>query len=245
MLTYNTSMIQFAWAAFAVFISYPLLYLFLRHVKKVPLRFNVIVFAAVVAAGLLPLEVVGFEASRTESNLNSMAMIFSAEQRIHDMMLVCEADPSKVLPEQIEAAKQRIADSTATWFRAKDMTEVTSAQWLKLDNKCDGWLSRAKVDQNRVDFQRAAESVKWWLIAGVVTGVIGLIAMYELVMSRVREDMREFQVTERVELKNIGEAVLAVFICVIAFLPFSLLWLRLFKYPAKTANARGGDEVAS
>ncbi|MGF6604454.1 hypothetical protein P3T23_009209 [Paraburkholderia sp. GAS448] len=231
MLYDRSSLIQLAWAAFAVFISYPLLYWFLRRVKRVPLRFNVTVFVAVVAAGLLPLEVVGFEASRTASQLDSMTMVFSAEQRIHDTMLVCDADPSKVRPEQIQAAAQRLADSTATWFKAMDMKEITTAQWLKLDNKCDGWVSREKADHNRAEFLQAAESVKWWLIAGVVTGVLGIMAMYELVVSRLREDMREVQVEEPVELKNIGEVLLVLFICVIAFLPFSLRWLRLFKYP--------------
>ncbi|PNE59773.1 hypothetical protein A8H39_01085 [Paraburkholderia fungorum] len=232
MLYDHSSMLQFAWAAFAVFISYPLLYWFLRRVKKVRLRFNVTVFVAVVVAGLLPMELVGYEANRAASQLATVSMVFSAEQRIHDTMLVCEVDPGKVPPEQIQAATQRLVDSTATWFNIRSMTEVTSAQWLKRDDRCGGgWLARKKVDTNQAEFQSAADSVKWWLIAGLVTGVIGIIAMYELVVSRLREDMREVQVEERVELKNSGEAVLALVICAIAFLPFSLLWLRLFKFP--------------
>lgn len=241
MLYDRSSLFHLAWAAFAVFISYPLLYWFLRRVKKVPLRFNVTVFAAVVAAGLLPMEFVGYEANRAATQLDTTAMIFSMVHRIRDTTLVCDADPAKVSPTEVEAATQSLAASTATWFNVRDLREVTSAQWLKLDDKCNGgWIARDKVDPNRADFQKAATSLKWWLIASLITGVVGLIAMYELVVGRVREDLREVQVTEPVVFTSFGEALLAVFICVIAFLPFSLLWLRLFKFPkdaAKTSRA--------
>ncbi|MGY6251856.1 hypothetical protein ACXIVK_00230 [Paraburkholderia caledonica] len=228
----HSTLMQFAGAVFAVIISYPLLYWFLRRVKKVPLRFNVTVFVAFIAAGLLPMEFSGFEANRSAVQLDTTTMVFSMAHRIRDMTLVCDADPSKVSPQEIEAARQSLAASTVKWFNVRDPREITSAQWLKLDDKdkCNGgWMTHD--NQNRVAFEKNVESIKWWLIASIVTSAIGILAMYQLIVSRVREDLRDAQVTEPVELKSFGEVLVAVFICVIAFLPFSLFLLRLFKFP--------------
>jgi hypothetical protein len=211
------------------FLSYPLLFWFLRRVKRVPLRFNVTVFVAVVAAGLLPVEFEGYEASRMELQATSMATLLSVEQRVHDTMMLCAVDPSKVPPGQIRIAKQRLADSGGMWIKPNDMTEITTAQWLELDSKCDGWLP--SKNPNRVQIQEAVEVTERWLIASIATGVVGLMALYVLVFGRLRQDMREAQVEAPVELRTAGEVLVAVFICVIAYSPIVLLWLGLFKCP--------------
>ncbi|MDN7902219.1 hypothetical protein QZM82_39170 [Burkholderia cepacia] len=216
-------------AVFALIISYPLLYAFLRWVKKVPLRFNVAVFAAVVAAGLLPLEWGGFVANRSSAQLNLMITLMSAEQSARDTVLVCDGDPRKVAPARLEDAAARLANANEKWVSLKDRREITPAQWLELENKCDGWLGRRKPDAAGAAFKRATEDYMKWVIAALVTGVVGCFALYDLSVSRVREDMREANEEGPVELEGLRDVAFVVGICVVAFVPFSLMWARLFK----------------
>ncbi|MBN3761121.1 hypothetical protein [Burkholderia sp. Ac-20365] len=227
---------RLVFATCIVLLSYPSLYWFLRGVKGVPLRFNVTVFVAVLAAGLLPLEITGFEISRSASHLETVTMILSAEQRLNDMMLVCSADPAKVSPDRVGVARQRLVDHTATWFNVRSLTEITSAQWLKTADPCDDWVPREKEEQDRLKLRNAADWLKWWLIASVITGFAGVFATYDLVVSRMREDLREAKVEGRVDLKDGGETAFVAFICLFAFMPVSLLWLRLFRFPKKQAK---------
>lgn len=232
MLYNHPSMLLTASTVVGAVLSYPLLVWFLRRVKRVPLRFNVTVFVAVVAAGLLPVEFAGYEASRMEVQATSMSALLSVERRVRDTMMLCAVDPSKVPPGQILASKQRLADSGGMWFKPNDMTtEITTAQWLELDSKCDGW--RPSKLPNRVQFQAAVGVSERWLIASIATGAIGLMALYVLVLGRLRQDMREAQAEAPVELRTTGEVLLAVFICLIAYSPFVLLWLGLFKRPKR------------
>ncbi len=223
----SPSLILTATAVFAAVFSYPLLFWFLRRVKRVPVRFNPVVLLAVVAAGLLPIAFQGYEASRTELQRASMAMVLASEHRIHDTMMLCAVDLNKVLPEQIDAARQRLTESGAMWSKLNDRTEITTAQWLERDDKCDRWVPIQKADQMR----QAVDAARWWLIAGICTAVVGAIALYVLVLRRLRQDIREVQEGESVELRTAGETLLALFICLIAYSPFSLLWLCLFKCP--------------
>lgn len=233
-----SSMAPLAWAVCGVLLSYPLLYGFLRYIKHVPLRFNVTVFVAVVATGLLPMELMGYEANRSASQLNTLASVLQAEQRIRDMMLVCDVDPMKVRPDRIESATRRIADETTSWFNSREMKEISTAEWLTLDTKCVGWVARDKMEHNRTDMQSAGKSLVWWLAAAIATGTSGLFAVYLLMVSRMREDMRDIQVNERVELNGPWEVLLALMVCGYAFLPFTLLWLRLFKYSARAQGSK-------
>lgn len=120
MLHESLTLTHFIVAVSAVLLSYPLLYWFLRRVKRVPLRFNVTVLTAVVATGLLPIELMSFELSRSVSHLDSMAMIFGAEQRLNDMTLACYADPAKVSPKQSGTlrtrTRQRLVRGVATFW---------------------------------------------------------------------------------------------------------------------------------
>ncbi|HDR9179281.1 TPA: hypothetical protein QDB23_006622 [Burkholderia vietnamiensis] len=233
-----SSIAPLAWAVFGVLLSYPLLFGFLRYIKHVPLRFNVTVFVAVVATGLLPMELAGYEANRSASQLHTLTSVLQAEQRLRDMMLLCDVDPMKVRPDRIEAAARRIADETTTWFNAKDMKEISTAEWLKLDTKCVGWVARNKTEYNRTDMQLAGKSLVWWLAAAITTGTVGLIAVYLLMVGRMRQDLRDVQVKERVELNGPWEVLLALLVCGYAFLPFTLLWLHLFKYSARAQGPK-------
>ncbi|VWC78465.1 hypothetical protein BLA39750_01023 [Burkholderia lata] len=227
-------------AGFAVIISYPLLYAFLRWVKKVPLRFNVAVFAAVVAAGLLPLELGGFMANRSAAQLNLMITLMSAEQSARDTLLVCDGDPRKVAPFRLQDAAARLANANEKWVSPKDQREITPAQWLKLENKCDGWFGRRKPDPAAAALKRASEDYMKWVIAALITGVIGCFAVYDLSVSRVREDLREANEEGRVELKGFRDVLFVVGVCVVAFVPFSFMWARLFKIRPRPA---AGKEV--
>lgn len=230
------SLILTALALFAAFFSYPLLFWFLRRVKRVPVRFNAVVFLAVVAAGLLPVAFQGYEASRTDVQSASMAMVLASEHRIQDTMMLCAVDPERVQPEQIEAARKRLAESEAMWSKPTDPAEITTAQWLARDDKCDHWVATQKLDQ----VQQAVDAARWWLVAGICIAVVGAIALYVLVLRRMRQDIREVQEEESVELRTAGETLLALFfMCLIIYSPFSLLWLSLFKCPkAATKNSR-------
>lgn len=224
------SLLLTASAVFAAVFSYPLLFWFLRHVKRVPVRFNPAVFLAVVAAGLLPVTFQGYEASRTEGERASMAMVLAAQYRVQDTMMLCAVDPDKVQPEQIEAAKARLIESGVRWFKATDPTEISTAQWLTREDKCDRWnpwLGAQYLDQ----VQQAVVAARWWLIACICTAIVGAIALYVLVLRRLRQDIRDVQEEESVELRTAGETLLALFICLIAYSPFSFLWLGLFKCP--------------
>lgn len=232
-MVYNhTSLIPTAAAVFAALFSYPLLLWFLRRVKRVPLRFNAVVFLAVLATGLLPVEIHNYEASRMTLQGAAMHMVVSSQNRFHDTMMLCAVDPEKVRPEQIEAARERLADSGVTWLKPNELTEITTAQWLKLDDKCDGWVPTQKADQ----MQPAVETARWWVIAAIGTAVVGAIALYMLVLGRLRQDLREIQVEGPVELRTAGETLLALFICLISYSPFSLVWLGLFKCPKAAAK---------
>lgn len=222
-------------AGFAVIISYPLLYAFLRWVKKVPLRFNVAVFAAVVAAGLLPLEWGGFIANRSSAQLNLMITLMSAEQSARDTLLVCDGDPRKVAPGRLEDAAARLANANEKWVSLKDQREITPAQWLKLEKKCDGWIARRKPDPAAAALNRATQDYMKWLIAVLVTGVIGCFALYDLAVGRVREDLKEANAEGRVELKGVRDVLFVAGVCVIAFMPFSFMWARLFKLCTRQA----------
>ncbi|KAF7963800.1 hypothetical protein AWV80_05815 [Cupriavidus sp. UYMU48A] len=233
-MVYHQSLLLTAWAVFAAFFAYPLLFWFLRRVKRVPLRFNVTTLAAVVAAGLLPVEFEGLEASRKLLQATSMSALLSAERRVHDTLLLCAADPSKVPPGRILAAKRRLADSGGMWTKPSDMSEITTAQWLELDSKCDGWLP--SKNPLSVQVQEAAVVTQRWMSASLATGAVGMMALYALVFGRLRQDMREVQVEGRVELRTYGERLLALFIWVIAYSPFVLLWLGLFKVSKSAAR---------
>lgn len=207
------SLLLTASAVFAAVFSYPLLFWFLRHVKRVPVRFNPAVFLAVVAAGLLPVAFQGYEASRTEVQRASMAMVLASEHRIQDTMMLCAVDPYKVRPEVIDAAKTRLAESGARWFKPTEPSEISTAQWLARDDKCDHWMATQKLDQ----VQQAVDAARWWLIAGICTAGVGVIALYMLVLRRLRQDIREVQEEESVELRTAGETLIALFICLIAY----------------------------
>lgn len=234
----HPSLILTAAAVFGALFSYPLLFWFLRRVKRVPLRFNVVVFLAVVSAGLLPVTFERYDASRTQVEIESIAMVLASQQRMHDTLMLCAVDPDKVHPEQIEAARKRLAESGAVWLKAKDLTKVTTAQWLERDDKCDRWVSSQKADLVR----QAVEAARWWLIAGICAAVVGAIALYLLVLTRLRQDIREVQEGESVELRTAGETLLAVIIGLIAYSPFSLLWLGIFTCPKASAAPRASAE---
>ncbi|MCA7889760.1 hypothetical protein QZM25_28265 [Burkholderia contaminans] len=231
-------------AGFAVIIAYPLLYAFLRWLKKVPLRFNVAVFAAVVAAGLLPLEFGGFMANRSSAQLNLTITLMSAEQSARDALLVCNADPLKVAPGRLKDAAARLANANEKWVSLKDRREITPAQWLELENKCDGWLGRRKPDAAAAAFKRATEDYMKWVVAVLVTGVIGCFALYDLAVSRVREDLREAKEEGRVELEGLRDVAFVVGICVVAFVPFSLMWARLFKIRPRLAAGNKAEKIS-
>ncbi|MCQ4384131.1 hypothetical protein NO136_19900, partial [Clostridioides difficile] len=71
--------------------------------------------------------------------------------------------------------------------------------------------------------------------AVLVTGVIGCFALYDLAVGRVREDLKEANAEGRVELKGVRDVLFVAGVCVIAFMPFSFMWARLFKLCTRQA----------
>lgn len=220
---------------------YPALWWFLRQVKKIPVRFNVTVWAAIFSAGLLPLEVTGFVLCQSANNLHVLSTLLSVEQRLHDYTLICDSDPKKVRQEQIDEAKQRLAAGSASWFRLADKNEISSAQWMTVANPCD-YHDHPKPDPDEHKFEKTPTWMVYWFGASLVTAVVGILAVFSLATSRVREDLQEAQAEQPITLKG-GEWIWIAIFCWFGLFPYSLCFLRLFKGQKSSPKHGRGDVV--
>ncbi|WP_321935284.1 hypothetical protein [Paraburkholderia sp. J8-2] len=236
---------QIIWASLLVVLSYPCLWLFLRRYKRVPVRFNWAVAIAIASAGLLPMEFAGVMRAQSATSVYLTDRMVDTMREVVDFTLLCQGDRTKVPAARLDQVKRELAESTLTWMHIPDMKQMSTAQWLKQAEPCDGFV-RGQENRRTDDaqFQSIMASFKWWVLAALVTGLVGIVAVYQLAVSRIREDMRKVQQDQPVKLTG-REWACFFLICLMGFFPFSLSLVSLVDRPQRSPKRDGSANPQS